>query len=393
MMRSSNFGAIVSPRGASVAPRMFTSLQSSSTRSPRGGLATLTPQMPASAHPYLPPSPHVPHMPAPRFKGGGKTKAKIKKVMDEWKQGKLHSGSKKGPVVHDQKQAVAIALSQARQKLAQGGAVLPRSKKTVDMVENGRVVVRHQFYGKDAREARHMLNSHKKADKSFADALAGKKYKGIDIKAVRRTRGGRIGYDDGGSIPSYDEYLASSAAPQGMTPEQYQQDYADYAHDLQGADQPYVGNWHQYLGQGDKLKNIVLSGGLNDKGRAAVDAWKGRNDNRFLASLAGAAWGLSPLALPARVSTTLFGLQLAKGAGLVPEGTPDYETYFDLPKELGLPLAKDPAFDPAVGASGLTSIGVSLPSIVRETKERGAGALKDIAKAIRGYKRPQAAKP
>jgi ribosomal protein L21E len=43
-----------------------------------------------------------------------KTKAekKISKVMREYKEGTLHSG-KKGPVVKSQKQAVAIALSQA----------------------------------------------------------------------------------------------------------------------------------------------------------------------------------------------------------------------------------------------------------------------------------------
>jgi hypothetical protein len=43
-----------------------------------------------------------------------KAKAKVKKVMHEWKEGELHSGSKKGPVVKNQKQAVAIALSEAR---------------------------------------------------------------------------------------------------------------------------------------------------------------------------------------------------------------------------------------------------------------------------------------
>jgi len=41
--------------------------------------------------------------------------AKVKKVMDEWKGGTLHSGSKKGPIVRSQKQAVAIALSQSGQ--------------------------------------------------------------------------------------------------------------------------------------------------------------------------------------------------------------------------------------------------------------------------------------
>jgi len=35
--------------------------------------------------------------------------------MHEWKTGTLHSGSKKGPVVRSQKQAVAIALSQTGQ--------------------------------------------------------------------------------------------------------------------------------------------------------------------------------------------------------------------------------------------------------------------------------------
>lgn len=42
-----------------------------------------------------------------------KAKAKIKKVMKEYKSGKLHSGSKKGPVVKNPRQALAISLSEA----------------------------------------------------------------------------------------------------------------------------------------------------------------------------------------------------------------------------------------------------------------------------------------
>ena len=38
---------------------------------------------------------------------------KVGKVMKEWKEGTLHSG-KKGPVVKSQKQAVAIAMSEAK---------------------------------------------------------------------------------------------------------------------------------------------------------------------------------------------------------------------------------------------------------------------------------------
>jgi hypothetical protein len=61
----------------------------------------------------------------PVFKKGGAVKGeKIAKVMREYKEGKLHSGSKKGPVVKNPKQAMAIALSEARAaKKAAGGAV------------------------------------------------------------------------------------------------------------------------------------------------------------------------------------------------------------------------------------------------------------------------------
>lgn len=59
----------------------------------------------------------------PVFKKGGAVKGeKIAKVMREYKEGKLHSGSKKGPVVKNPKQAMAIALSEARAaRKAEGG--------------------------------------------------------------------------------------------------------------------------------------------------------------------------------------------------------------------------------------------------------------------------------
>lgn len=40
-------------------------------------------------------------------------KGKVEKVMKEYKEGKLHSGSKKGPKVKSRKQAIAIAMSEA----------------------------------------------------------------------------------------------------------------------------------------------------------------------------------------------------------------------------------------------------------------------------------------
>lgn len=51
-----------------------------------------------------------------------KGKKKVEKVMHEFKSGKLHSGSKKGPEVTNPKQAVAIALSEARKE----GARIPK---------------------------------------------------------------------------------------------------------------------------------------------------------------------------------------------------------------------------------------------------------------------------
>ena len=43
-----------------------------------------------------------------------KGKGKIERVMHEFKEHKLHSGSKKGPLVKSRKQGIAIALSEAR---------------------------------------------------------------------------------------------------------------------------------------------------------------------------------------------------------------------------------------------------------------------------------------
>jgi len=39
--------------------------------------------------------------------------AKMGKVMEEYKAGKLHSGSKSGPMVKSRKQAIAIGLHEA----------------------------------------------------------------------------------------------------------------------------------------------------------------------------------------------------------------------------------------------------------------------------------------
>ncbi len=57
-------------------------------------------------------------------KGKEKRKGKVEKVMKEFSEGKLHSGSKKGPLVENTKQAIAIGLSEARK----AGSHIPKKK-------------------------------------------------------------------------------------------------------------------------------------------------------------------------------------------------------------------------------------------------------------------------
>lgn len=81
----------------------------------------------------------------PGYAKGGK----VEKVMHEFKHGTLHSGSKKGPLVTDHEQAVAIALSEQRKArkggYAEGGAVAGPGTATSDSVpiaaSNGEYVI------------------------------------------------------------------------------------------------------------------------------------------------------------------------------------------------------------------------------------------------------------
>jgi hypothetical protein len=45
-----------------------------------------------------------------------KHRDKVEKVMHEFKEGTLHSGSSTGPTVTNRKQAIAIAMSEARRR-------------------------------------------------------------------------------------------------------------------------------------------------------------------------------------------------------------------------------------------------------------------------------------
>jgi hypothetical protein len=120
-----------------------------------GGMTVSRNDMPGGQGPM-----DKPAMVAKYAKGGSvkKGEAKIAKVMGEFASGKLHSGSKKGPEVKNPKQAVAIAMSEARKagakmpmKKAMGGPVKMREGGTFN--ERGQRATLAEMEAEDRRMA------------------------------------------------------------------------------------------------------------------------------------------------------------------------------------------------------------------------------------------------
>jgi hypothetical protein len=94
-----------------------------------GGMTVSRADMPGGEGPM-----NKPALVAKYAKGGSvKGEQKMAKVMGEFASGKLHSGSKKGPEVKNPKQAVAIAMSEARK----AGAKKPTKKAAGGPVKMG----------------------------------------------------------------------------------------------------------------------------------------------------------------------------------------------------------------------------------------------------------------
>jgi hypothetical protein len=72
--------------------------------------------------PYKAPKHHV----KKKRKYSNAANRKIHKVIREFEEGKLHSGSKKGPKVKNLKQAVAIGISEAKRR----GEKVPSRRKS-----------------------------------------------------------------------------------------------------------------------------------------------------------------------------------------------------------------------------------------------------------------------
>ena len=77
--------------------------------------------------PYKAPKKH--RKPAAKRKYSKKANQKIHKVIREFEEGKLRSGSKKGPVVKNRNQAVAIGISEAKRKGYKAGEKWKKSQR------------------------------------------------------------------------------------------------------------------------------------------------------------------------------------------------------------------------------------------------------------------------
>lgn len=115
-------------------------------------------------------------------KGGAvKGAAKVSKVMGEFKSGALHSGSKKGPEVTNPKQAVAIALSEARK----AGAKIPVKKAGGGSIEGDAVARGNRSQALEASEEAGLIAEGKR--RAAAMAKRGNPYT-KEPPAVRETR-------------------------------------------------------------------------------------------------------------------------------------------------------------------------------------------------------------
>jgi hypothetical protein len=137
--------------------------------------------------------------------GSAKGEAKMGKVMGEFAAGKLHSGSKKGPEVTNPKQAVAIAMSEARK----AGAKMPMKKAEGGGIFNER--------GKRATNAEIAAEGRRVENEMAARAAARRPVEGISTRPTdssgRRMTNEELGMTPGGVNPAKKKPMLKKAVP------------------------------------------------------------------------------------------------------------------------------------------------------------------------------------
>ena len=165
------------------------------------------------------------------MKGGSVGERKIGRVMEEFTKGKLHSGSKEGPKVKSTKQAVAIALNEARA----AGAKIPRVKKarggmmeegisTRPVDSSGRRMTNEELGmtpgGVDPAKKKVMPKG--MGAMTEREALAAKKKKAMlkamsDLERARLMVTRPLGRKEGGGVPAYNSKPMISRKSGGLT--------------------------------------------------------------------------------------------------------------------------------------------------------------------------------
>ncbi len=110
---------------------------------------------------------------------------KVEKAMHEMHQGKLRSGSSKGPKVKSRKQAIAIGLSEAREE----GAKVPKkaaAKKATGKKSTGKKATAKRATGKKAA-AKKATGKRATAKKATAKRATGKRATAKKATAKRAT--------------------------------------------------------------------------------------------------------------------------------------------------------------------------------------------------------------
>jgi hypothetical protein len=108
---------------------------------------------------------------------GGETKgqAKVSKVMSEFKSGDLHSGSSKGPLVKNPKQAMAIALSEKNAAGYKKGGKAVKEAKLVGMKMEPEAIVKKEVALLKKAGAPAKIIKHEETEAMPTGALAGLK--------------------------------------------------------------------------------------------------------------------------------------------------------------------------------------------------------------------------